>query len=40
VLKRFEEIQYENDDVRFHCQIWVPDDAHYRWLQGPINPFP
>jgi hypothetical protein len=37
-LKRFEECQCEDDDVRLHCRTWVPDDGHYRWLQGPINP--
>jgi hypothetical protein len=37
--KRFEECQCEDDDVRFHCQTWVPSDGHYRWLQGPINLF-
>ncbi len=37
-LKRFEECQYENDDVLFHYRTWVPGDGHYRWLQGPINP--
>jgi len=37
--KRFEECQCEDDDVRFHCQTWVPGDGHYRWLRGPINPF-
>ncbi len=36
--ERFEECQCENDNVHFHCQIWVPGDGHYRWLQGPINP--
>jgi hypothetical protein len=36
--ERFEECQCENDDVHFHCQIWVPGDGHYRWLRGPINP--
>jgi hypothetical protein len=38
VLKRFEECQCEDDDVRFHCRTWVPGDGHYRWLKGPINP--
>jgi hypothetical protein len=38
-LERFEECQCEDDDVRLHCPIWVPGDGHYRWLQGPINPF-
>jgi hypothetical protein len=37
-LERFKECQCENDDVRLHCQIWVPGDDHYRWLRGPINP--
>jgi len=36
---RFKECQCEDDDVRLHCRTWVPDDGHYRWLQGPINPF-
>jgi hypothetical protein len=36
--KRFEEGQCEDDDVPLHYQTWVPDDGHYRWLQGPINP--
>jgi hypothetical protein len=36
--KRFEECQCEDDDVHIHCQTWVPDDGHYRWLRGPINP--
>jgi hypothetical protein len=31
-LKRFEKCQCENDDVRLHCQTWVPGDGHYRWL--------
>jgi hypothetical protein len=38
--KRFEECQCENDDVCLHCRTWVPGDGHYRWLPGPINPFP
>jgi len=38
--KRFEECQCEDDDVRLHCRTWVPDDGHYRWLRGPINPLP
>jgi hypothetical protein len=38
--KRFEECQCENDDVRLHCQTWVPSDGHYHWLRGPINPLP
>ncbi len=37
-LKRFEECQCEDDDVRLHCRTWVPGDGHYRWLRGPINP--
>jgi hypothetical protein len=36
--ERFEECQCENDNVRLHCQTWVHDDGHYRWLQSPINP--
>jgi hypothetical protein len=36
--ERFEECQYEDDDIRLHCQIWVLDDGHYYWLRGPINP--
>jgi hypothetical protein len=32
VPERFEECQCEDDDVRFHCQTWVPSDGHYRWL--------
>jgi len=36
--KRFEKCQCENGNVRLHCQTWVPDDGHYRWLRGPINP--
>ncbi len=36
--ERFEEC--EDDDVHLHCQTWVPSDGHYRWLRGPINPFP
>ncbi len=39
-LERFEKCQCEDDDVRLHCWTWVPDDGHYRWLQGPINPLP
>ncbi len=35
--ERFEECQCEDDDVRFHCQTWVPGDGHYRRLRGPIN---
>jgi hypothetical protein len=38
--ERFEECQCEDDDVRLHCQTWVPGDGHYRWLQRPINPLP
>ncbi len=38
--ERFEECQCEDDDVRFHYRTWVPDDDHYRWLRGPINPLP
>ncbi len=38
--KRFEECQCKDDDVRLHCQTWVPGDGHYRWLQRPINPLP
>ncbi len=37
-LKRFEECQCEDDDVRLHYQTWVLGDDHYCWLQGPINP--
>ncbi len=36
--ERFEKCQCEDDDVRLHCRTWVPDDGHYRWLRGPINP--
>jgi hypothetical protein len=36
--ERFEECQCEDDDVRLHCQTWVPSDGHYRWLRGPLNP--
>jgi len=32
VQERFEECQCEDDDVRFHCRMWVPGDGHYRWL--------
>jgi len=39
-LERFKECQCEDDDVRLHCQMWVPDDGHYHWLRGPINPLP
>ncbi len=38
--ERFEKCQCEDDDVRLHCWTWVPDDGHYRWLRGPINPLP
>jgi hypothetical protein len=38
--ERFEECQCEDDDVHLHCRTWVPDDGHYRWLRGPINPLP
>jgi hypothetical protein len=38
--ERFEECECEDDDVRLHCQTWVPGDGHYRWLRGPINPLP
>jgi hypothetical protein len=37
-LERFGECQCKDDDVRLHCQMWVPDDGHYRWLRGLINP--
>jgi hypothetical protein len=30
--ERFEKCQCEDDDVRFHCQTWVPGDGHYHWL--------
>jgi len=36
--ERFEECQCEDDDVRLHYRTWVPNDGHYRWLRGPINP--
>ncbi len=36
--EKFEECQCEDDDVSFHCRMWVPGDGHYRWLRGPINP--
>ncbi|CAK9228368.1 unnamed protein product [Sphagnum troendelagicum] len=36
--ERFEESQCEDDDVRLHYRTWVPDDGHYRWLRGLINP--
>jgi hypothetical protein len=32
VPERFEECQYEDDDVRLHCRTQVPGDGHYRWL--------
>ncbi len=38
--ERFEECQCEDDDVRLHCRTWVPEDGHYRWLRGTINPLP
>jgi hypothetical protein len=38
--EKLEECQCEDDDVRLHCRTWVPSDGHYRWLRGPINPFP
>jgi hypothetical protein len=31
-LKRFEECQCENDNVRLHCETWVFGDGHYHWL--------
>jgi hypothetical protein len=31
-LERFEECQCEDDNVRLHCQTWVPSDGHYLWL--------
>ncbi len=36
--ERFEKCQCEDDDVRLHYRTWVPNDGHYRWLRGPINP--
>ncbi len=39
-LKRFKECQCEDDDVHLHCRTWVPNDGHYHWLRGPINPLP
>jgi hypothetical protein len=36
--KRFEECQCEDNNVHFHCRIWVLGDGHYHWLPGPINP--
>ncbi len=38
--ERFEECQCKDDDVCFHCRMWVPGDGHYCWLRGPINPLP
>jgi hypothetical protein len=38
--ERFEKCQCENDDVCLHCRTWVPDEGHYCWLRGPINPLP
>jgi hypothetical protein len=38
--ERFEECQCKDDDVHLHYRTWVPDDGHYRWLRGPINPLP
>jgi hypothetical protein len=29
VPERFEECQCKDDDVRFHCRMWVPGDGHY-----------
>jgi len=40
VPERFEECQCEDEDVRLHCQTWVPSDGYYCWLRGPINPLP
>ncbi len=37
-LERFKEYQFEDDDVHFRCQTWVPGDGHYHWLRSPINP--
>jgi hypothetical protein len=37
-LERFEKCQCEDDDVRLHYRSWVPDDGHYCWLWGLINP--
>jgi hypothetical protein len=34
----FEEWQCEDDDVHLHYRTWIPNDGHYCWLQGPINP--
>jgi hypothetical protein len=39
-LESFEECQCEDDDVCLHCRTWIPGDGHYRWLRGPIIPFP
>jgi hypothetical protein len=36
--ERFEECQCKDDDVHLYYRTWVPDDGHYRWLRGPINP--
>jgi hypothetical protein len=36
--ERFEKCQCENNDVYLHYRTWVPSDAHYGWLRGPINP--
>jgi hypothetical protein len=36
--ERFKKCQCEDNDVHLHCRTWVPDDGHYRWLRGPINP--
>ncbi len=38
--ERFEKCQCKDDDVCFHCRMWVPGDGHYCWLRGPINPLP
>jgi len=38
--ERFEECKCKDDDVRFHCRMWVPGDGHYRGLRRPINPLP
>ncbi len=40
VPERFEECQFENDNVRLHCRTWVPGDGHYCWLWGLIDPLP
>jgi hypothetical protein len=39
-FERFDECQFEDDDVCFFCRIWVHDDGHYHWLKGSINPLP